>query len=87
MADKEYDRLYIQSLLAFNIVCKMEEKRVSVQELADACEVTTSSIKQLINCDQFVSARVLASICNCLKTTPSELFKERKNAEKSAVSI
>lgn len=81
MSTKQYDRTYVQSILAFNILRQMEEKRVTVYALADACEVTPTSIKQLIASEQFVSSRVLAAICNYLETTPAELFKERSNAE------
>lgn len=81
MSTRQYDRTYVQSILAFNILRQMEEKRVTVYALADACEVTPTSIKQLIASEQFVSSRVLAAICNYLETTPAELFKERSNAE------
>lgn len=81
MSNRQYDRTYVQSILAFNILRQMEEKKITVYALADACEVTPTSIKQLIASEQFVSSRVLAAICNCLETTPAELFKEKKNAE------
>lgn len=81
MNTRQYDRTYVQSILAFNILRQMEEKKITVYTLADACEVTPTSIKQLIASEQFVSSRVLAAICNCLETTPSELFKERNNVE------
>lgn len=81
MSTRQYDRTYVQSILALNILRQMEEKRVTVYALADACEVTPTSIKQLIASEQFVSSRVLAAICNYLETTPAELFKERSNAE------
>lgn len=81
MITKQYDRTYVQSILAFNILRQMEEKKVTVYALADACEVTPTSIKQLIASEQFVSSRVLAAICNYLEVTPADLFKEKQNAE------
>lgn len=78
---RTYDRNYMQSLLAFNIMRQMEDKKVTVHELAIACEVTTSSIKQLIAGEQFIGARVLSSICNYLEVSPDELFKEPRDAE------
>lgn len=81
MKTRQYDKNYVQSILSFNILRKMEEQRVTVYALADACEVTPTSIKQLIASEQFISSRVLAAICNYLDTTPAELFKERENAE------
>lgn len=78
---RTYDRNYVQSILSFNLMRQMEEKKATVPELASACEVTTSSIKQLLASEQFVGARVLSCICNYLDTTPEELFKEPKIAE------
>ena len=81
MKTRQYDKNYIQSILAFNILRQMEEKRVTVYALADACDVTPASIKQLIASEQFISSRVLSAICNYLDVTPAELFKERESAE------
>lgn len=86
MSSRQYDKNYVQSILSFNILRKMEEQKVTVYALADACEVTPTSIKQLIASEQFISSRVLAAICNYLDTTPSELFKERENAKTEITS-
>lgn len=81
MSNRNYDRNYMQSILAFNLMRQMEEKKVTVPELAQACDVTTSSIKQLLAGDQFVGARVLSEICNYLQTNPASLFQEPNYAE------
>ena len=86
MKTRQYDKNYVQSILAFNILRQMEEQKVTVYTLADACEVTPTSIKQLIASEQFISSRVLAAICNYLETTPAELFKERDNAKTETTS-
>lgn len=69
-----YSRTKIQQILARNTLRYMGENGVSVPELASACEVTPSSMKQLLAGQQFISSRVLANICNALSVTPDMLF-------------
>lgn len=69
-----YNRTKIQQILARNTLRYMGENGVSVPELASACEVTPSSMKQLLAGQQFISSRTLANICNALSITPDMLF-------------
>lgn len=69
-----YNRAKIQQILARNTLRYMGENGVSVPELASACEVTPSSMKQLLAGQQFISSRTLANICNALSITPDMLF-------------
>ena len=70
-----YDRTRIQNTLAKNLLRIMGDNGMSVPELAAACEVTPSSMKQLLAGQQFVSSRVLAGLCNALCVTPAMLFE------------
>lgn len=78
-----YNRTKIQQILARNTLRYMGENGVSVPELASACEVTPSSMKQLLAGQQFISSRTLANICNALSVTPDMLFVDLgvENAE------
>lgn len=69
-----YNRTKIQQILARNTLRYMGENGVSVPELASACEVTPSSMKQLLAGQQFISSRTLANVCNALSVTPDMLF-------------
>ena len=87
-----YDRNRIQTTLARNLLRIMGENGMSVPELACACEVTPSSMKQLLAGQQFVSSRVLAGLCNALCCTPAMLFEvcdaepeEEPNEESSPI--
>ena len=71
-----YNRTKIQQILARNTLRYMGENGVSVPELASACEVTPSSMKQLLAGQQFISSRTLANICNALSVTPDMLFAD-----------
>lgn len=79
--NEDYNKKRIEEILAFNILNRMEETGVTIPQLAEACEVTPTNIRLLIQGEQFVGSRVFACICNTLKTTPAELFKERSNEE------
>lgn len=87
-----YDRTRIQNTLAKNLLRIMGDNGMTVPELAAACEVTPSSMKQLLSGQQFVSSRVLAGLCNTLCVTPAMLFEvcdanpeEEPNEESSPV--
>ena len=77
----KYDRLKIQQILARNILRHMGENGISVPELAAGCDVTASSMKQLLAGQQFVSSRTLATICEVLHVTPDMLFVDRGDDE------
>ena len=86
-----YDRNRIQNTLAKNLLRIMGDNGMTIPELASACEVTPSSMKQLLAGQQFVSSRVLAGLCNALCVTPAMLFEvcdaspeEEPNAEESS---
>lgn len=70
----EFNRENVQNILAYNLLQLMEEKQVSIPELATYCDVTIANIKQLLKGEQFLSARVLSLICNKLEVKPSDLF-------------
>lgn len=82
----KYDRLKIQKILARNILYHMGENGMSVTELAVGCDVTVSSMKQLLAGLQFVSSRTLATICEVLHVTPDMLFVDRGDDEEIDVA-
>ena len=74
----------MQEILAFNVLRRMEELGVTIPQLAEACEVSVTNIRLLMQGEQFISARVLACVCNALNVSPCDLFKELPHAEETS---
>lgn len=76
MAERRKTAYDVVHLVCINLKRLMEQHCVERQELAVYCETSVSTICNVLNEKQFLTARIIAGICSYFGVPIEELFKE-----------
>lgn len=72
--EKEFDSTDIRQIVGKNVLLYMRKFGYCAAQLARLLDCTRCNIIALVNGRQFVSARLLAMLCNVFSVTPDKLF-------------
>ncbi len=76
MPQKNYKSYDVITLLERNVRRLMDKHMVTADELSAGCDTSVSTIYNVLNRRQFLTARNIAGIANYFNVPVAELFKE-----------
>lgn len=76
MPQRNYKTYDVVHLLEYNVRRLMTKHMVTADELSAGCDTSVSTIYNVLNRRQFLTARNLAGIANYFNVPVSDLFKE-----------
>lgn len=76
MVQRNYKTYDVIHLLEYNVRRLMDKHMVSADELSAGCDTSRSTIYNVLNRRQFLTARNIAGIANYFNVPITELFKE-----------
>ena len=77
---RKYDTYKVLTVLQRNVDRLMKTHLVTADELAAGCDTSVSTIRNVLNRRQFLTARNLANISTYFNVPIADLFKEPDNA-------
>lgn len=72
--EKEFDGSAIRQIVGKNVLLYMRKFGYCAAQLASLLDCTRGNITALVSGRQFVSARLLAGLCNVFSVTPDKFF-------------
>lgn len=74
---RKYDTYKVLTILQRNVQHLMTTHMVTADELAAGCDTSVSTIRNVLNRRQFLTARNIANIATYFNSPIAELFKEQ----------
>lgn len=76
---RKYDTYKVLTILQRNVERLMKTHLVTADELAAGCDTSVSTIRNVLNRRQFLTARNIANIATYFNVPIAEMFKEQEN--------